>query len=377
LEQNLKNNVNGLNLSGQNKSIMNSFANILKELRVSYGMNIHDVALSCRIDASLYSKYEHGTRLPSDKHLILLGDLFDNEKVRLREYFLAEKIAKLIPYDISYEDVFKVAESRVAYLRSSSALTLPSMDANTLADLEVLTRLRDQWQTHKPLNKLQLEKLYGFFNTQYTFDSNRIEGNTLTFQETHLVVNEGITISGKSMREHLEAINHNEAVDFVVDLVRRKEPFTERVLLELHSLILKSIDSSNAGRYRTVAVRISGSAHIPPDPLHLPELMSAYFDHYNQQKYVLHPVILAAEMHERLVSIHPFVDGNGRTSRLVMNLILLSNGYTVTSLKGDHTSRMTYYRALEEVQVNNEPIHFYRLIIEHAKKSLEEHLELT
>lgn len=211
----------------------------------------------------------------------------------------------------------------------------------------------------------------------YTYESNRIEGNTLSLQETHLVVNEGITIGGKSVREHLEAINHAEAVSYIEQLVTDKMDFGPRVLMELHYLILKGIDKENAGRYRKVPVRISGSEHVPPQPYMLEKLMEEYFLHYDQQKSILHPVILAAEMHERLVSIHPFVDGNGRTSRLVMNLILLKHGFTIANLKGDLSSRLAYYKALEAVQVENNPEVFYHLVADAVADSLKNHLDMV
>ncbi|AGA80053.1 Fic family protein [Echinicola vietnamensis] len=216
-----------------------------------------------------------------------------------------------------------------------------------------------------------------YFNVAYTFESNRIEGNTLTLQETHLVINEGITIGGKSMREHLEAINHAEAVAYLEELVGKKGDIYNRTLLELHYLILKGIDRENAGRYRSVPVRIAGSKHVPPQPYLVDKMMEDYFTHYQAQRKILHPVILAAEMHERLVSIHPFVDGNGRTSRLIMNLVLVGNGYTIANLKGDQASRLSYYRALEAVQVHNDPAPFYHLVADAVLDSLEQHLEMV
>jgi len=191
------------------------------------------------------------------------------------------------------------------------------------------------------------------------------------------VINEGLTIAGKSMREHLEAVNHHDAIQFVEELACKKEPFSKRSLMEIHFLILKGIDRENAGKYRSVPVRISGSEHIPPQPYLLDKLMEDYFLHYQQQKHTLHPVLLAAEMHERLVSIHPFIDGNGRTSRLVMNILLLNFGYTIANLKGDYESRITYYKALENVQVNNNPEPFYLLVIDTVTDSLNRHLELA
>lgn len=187
---------------------------------------------------------------------------------------------------------------------------------------------------------------------EFLYESNRIEGNTLTLRETQMVIQEGITISGKSMREHLEAINHQEAILWVEDIVGRKVEFSASVLLQIHALVLHSIDRDNAGRYRRVPVMIAGSKHLPPQPYMLQGLMDDYFAFYQTQKDQLHPVMLAAEMHERLVNIHPFIDGNGRTSRLVMNLILLQHGYPLAIIGGDYESRMAYYNALEQAPDN-------------------------
>lgn len=160
---------------------------------------------------------------------------------------------------------------------------------------------------------------------EYTYESNKIEGNTLTLQETALLVEKGLTIGGKTMVEHLEVINHTQAIDFIKDLAQSKKIITERDILQIHSLILQSIDKPNAGVYIKVPVIISGSKHKPPQPFLVPKQMEDLMLWYNENKDDLHPLQLSAEMHERLVTIHPFIDGNGRTSRLLMNLILLQN----------------------------------------------------
>lgn len=181
---------------------------------------------------------------------------------------------------------------------------------------------------------------------EYTFESNRIEGNTLTLRETDLVINEGLTVSGKSMREHLEAINHQEAIGYIKKLMEKGFSLFERELLTIHNLILRGIIPEDVEKYRRVQVMIKGSSHMPPQPYMVAKDIEDYFIWYETHKNKLHPVILAAEMHERLVSIHPFIDGNGRTSRLVMNLILLQHGYVIANIKGDYENRMKYYNAL-------------------------------
>lgn len=223
------------------------------------------------------------------------------------------------------------------------------------------------------LNKyrhLESDKVAKAFELEYTYESNRIEGNTLTLQETALVVEKGLTISGKSLQEHMEAINHTHAIEFVKELVREKTPFSETILRDIHRLILQSIDNTNAGYYRTVQVLISGATFVPPQPLLVPDQMKDFFLWYEAEKNNLHPVILSAEMHERLVTIHPFIDGNGRTSRLLMNLILLQNGYPIAILKGDSESRLQYYKALETAQTENNKEPFFELIAFNVKATL-------
>lgn len=211
---------------------------------------------------------------------------------------------------------------------------------------------------------------------EFLYESNRIEGNTLTLRETQLVINEGMTISGKSMREHLEAINHKEAILFIEDLVTQKMDLSEYVLKQIHGIVLYGIDRENAGVYRKLPVAIAGSKHLPPQPYLLQDLMEDYFQFYELHKDDLHPVVLAAEMHERLVSIHPFIDGNGRTSRLIMNLILLQHGFPLAIIGGDYESRMAYYDALEKVQTENEKQSFILLIAEKVLSGLERYINI-
>lgn len=215
---------------------------------------------------------------------------------------------------------------------------------------------------------------------EYTFESNRIEGNTLTLRETGLVIDKGLTVGGKSMREHLEAINHYEAVLLLRELVQAQTPLTESLVKQLHGLILRGIDRANAGCYRRVPVLIAGSRHVPPQPWQVPMLMEECFRFYAgrscavhgardtapsmacEQRELLHPVELAALMHERIVTVHPFIDGNGRTSRLVMNLILLQHGYPIANIPGDTESRLAYYAALETANLDGGKESFILLI---------------
>jgi fido (protein-threonine AMPylation protein) len=233
--------------------------------------------------------------------------------------------------------------------------------------LEQVDDLKKCLDSFRPLNPSQAANLQGAFDIEYTYDSNRIEGNTLTLMETHLVINKGLTIGGKRLEEHLEAINHKEAIDFIRDLVSKNEELTEYNLKSIHALILRGIDSNNAGTYRQVPVYISGSTFVPPQPYLVPKMMEDYFLFYGDKKNEIHPVLLASEMHGRLVTIHPFIDGNGRTSRLVMNLTLLRNGYPIANISGDARERENYYNALQTKQTGGSLDDFHRVILRSVK----------
>ncbi len=243
--------------------------------------------------------------------------------------------------------------------------------------LSEIDDLKAKLATLRPLPIEALKKIQGALEIEYTYESNRIEGNTLTLQETALVVNEGVTISGKSMREHLEAINHAQAIEFIKDIAKDSIEINERLIKEIHAIILHGIDRDNAGKYRNVPVMISGSQHMPPQPYLIESQMEAFIVEYNTKVADnVHPVVIAAYLHDELVKIHPFIDGNGRTSRLLMNLYLLSKGYVVVSLKGDNDSKRTYYMALEKSHTESDPIDFYTLVAISEKEALTRYLNI-
>ncbi|KAF0221719.1 MAG: filamentation induced by cAMP protein [Geobacteraceae bacterium] len=246
---------------------------------------------------------------------------------------------------------------------------MENLELNSL--LAEIDDLKKRLDVLRPLDN---ESISEALAVEYTYESNRIEGNTLTLRETDLVIHKGLTVAGKSMREHLEAINHYEAVLFLRELVQQATPLTESLVKQLHAIVLHSIDREKAGLYRSVPVSISGSRHIPPQPWQVPSLMEDCFRFYEEQRQVLHPVILAAEMHERIVTIHPFVDGNGRTVRLVMNLILLQHGYPIANIPGETESRLAYYHALE---IGGDKEEFHRLIAGYVLASARQGLKVV
>ena len=251
------------------------------------------------------------------------------------------------------------------------------MNTELTSILQDIDALKAKLASSRPLPSEALKKIQDALDIEYTYESNRIEGNTLTLQETALIINEGITISEKSMREHLEAINHAEAIDYIKDIARQDIEISERTIKEIHALVLHGIDRENAGKYRNVPVLISGSTHIPPQPYLLEKLMEDFIREFHRmEKDEIHPVVIAAYLHDELVRIHPFIDGNGRTSRLLMNLYLLRKGYVIVTLKGDNETKLRYYRSLEHSHMDGQHNNFYLLVAEAEKNALEKYLSI-
>lgn len=355
----------------ENVEEMKKIGGVFKEKRKELKMTLSQINNITKIDIALLSKIERGERIATKVQFLLICNALEiNSKLIMADY-LSDSIIDYLKDEDEYlikKALSRVEESIFYYGRANSSIN------------EILTKidkLKNRLDKFRPFPAAQLKNLEQFFKIEYTFDSNRIEGNTLTHRETAMVIEKGITIDGKPLKEHLEAINHSDAVDYIMDLVINKVELSEKILKEIHSLVLRGIDKENAGRYRQLNVRISGSSHLPPAHFIVPEKMDQYFSFYQNNKNVLHPIVLAADMHEKLVTIHPFIDGNGRTSRLVMNLILLQNGYTLANISGDKKNRMSYYDALEAVQIGNGNNLFYSFISEAVQKSLLNHLEIV
>ena len=220
-------------------------------------------------------------------------------------------------------------------------------------------------------SKKTLKSLKESINLEWTYNSNGIEGNTLTLKETKVVL-EGITIGGKSIKEHLEAINHETAILYLEALIENRNEISEWSIKELHQLILNGIDNNNAGKYRNENVYITGAKHTPPEAIKVPELMEKLILNYNSWNNY-HPIIRAALLHGELVKIHPFVDGNGRTSRLIMNMDLIKNGYVPVIIKKE--DRLKYYEALDKAHTKKDYTDFIKLITKSENKMLDRYLE--
>ena len=234
--------------------------------------------------------------------------------------------------------------------------------------------LFQQKLTHKrPLLPEELAQLRQYYNIGLAYSSNALEGNSLTETETKVVIEDGITIGGKPLRDHLEALGHQDAMTYMYEIVDKKIPFSEEVVCHLHRLFYRHIDANQAGVYRQVRVVVSGSTTTFPLPDQVPKAMLAWINTWEQSIADGHPVVMSAISHHQLVHIHPFVDGNGRTARLVMNLFLVQHGYPVAIIPP--VLRVLYLDLLRQAdQGEAEP--FYLFIADRVLESQKDILRL-
>ncbi len=212
------------------------------------------------------------------------------------------------------------------------------------AYLDRLSTKKKKLDLYRPLRSDGLTRLRKELAIEWTYNSNNIEGNTLTLAETRMVLEDGITVGGKTLREHFEVVNHKEAISRIEELVSDNFQFTDRVISDVHFLVLKNIMPDYAGRYRSMGVRIVGANFSPPNALKVPDLMEELIAEFNSKISEFHPIVLATLFHHKFVWIHPFTDGNGRTVRLMYNLYLMSMGYPPAIILA--TDRKKYYNAL-------------------------------
>lgn len=220
----------------------------------------------------------------------------------------------------------------------------------------------------RPLPVHSVKSLLNHVLIDWTYNSNAIEGNTLTISETKVVL-EGMTVGGKTMREHLEVINHKDAIVFLEDIVQKHERMTEWTIKTIHRLVLKGIQDENAGVYRKENVLIGGATHRPPDHLIVQELMERFVVEVETEWSTCHPVERAAKVHAEFVKIHPFIDGNGRTSRLLMNYELMKSGFPPAIIKA--VDRARYYDALDLAHTTGDDKPFIQLVSASVNESLD------
>lgn len=216
---------------------------------------------------------------------------------------------------------------------------------------ERLYHKKQHLQSSRPLPAIALNKIRESLSIEWTYNSNSIEGNTMSLRETQMVLQEGITVKGKSLREHFETHNHDKAIDYLYSIINEEYTLRSIDILSLHGLVLRSIEEDFAGRIRNGGVRITGANFTPPNANKVPDLLDELIDFINTNPLNLNDIELATIFHHKLVWIHPFFDGNGRTVRLSMNLLLMRCGFPpAIILKND---RKKYYEALNQANNGN------------------------
>lgn len=217
-----------------------------------------------------------------------------------------------------------------------------------------MDHLKKRLDALRPLSEENIARLWPMWENDdilHVYASNAIEGSTLTLSETRVVLGDGITIGGKSVREHIEAIDGQKAYALMLRLARNKVPVTTAVIRNLHRGVVGNVEY--AGQWREHPVYITGSRHVPPNYVKVPELMDGMISTYETSRATQHPVTTAAKLHFDLVRIHPFVDGNGRTARLLANLDLIRNGFAPVLIEKE--DRAEYFAVLERCALSGAP----------------------
>lgn len=226
----------------------------------------------------------------------------------------------------------------------------------TLQDLlQKADSYKQKISSARPLAKEELKSLDDYFRIGFTYSSNALEGNTLTISETKILLEDGITVGGHPLKDCYEAVGHGAAYDFMLDLARQQGMnITEDTIKKMHRLFYQKVDTEQAGQYRSIQVYISGTEYVPPSPEDVPALMKRLTEQIHSSQAILHSIELAAMAHKQLVDIHPFIDGNGRTARLLMNLILVNAGYGVVSIppiwRNDYINALSASRRLDDME---------------------------
>lgn len=325
---------------------------LLKNAREQKGLKTREVAQLLDIDQALISKFESGTRKPTKDQIQKLASLLDINFETLMIAWLKEKIIWEIGDEEFALKALKAAEAELLSRKEAVSKIISSQLEKLVLEID---QLKAKLKQSLPFNSFLIDKK---LELNYNFESNHIEGNTLTFDEMRAVLDQGLTITGKTMREHLELINHQEAINHIKHLKQINSDINERELLAIHSLLLRGIPAETAGQWR-------------PDA-NVKKNMDTFFHWYESHKKSVHPVILAAKSHSYLHQIQPFTIQNGCIARLFLNWILLQNGYCIANIKGDPENLKLYRNALESTNKED----FIQYIIQIQKESILDYMKL-
>ncbi|SHL22452.1 helix-turn-helix domain-containing protein [Flavobacterium chilense] len=330
---------------------------LLKNAREQKGYKTREVAQLLSIDQALISKFESGTRKPTKDQISRLAQLLEIDYETLMIAWLKEKIL----YEIGDEEfalkALLLAEQEIQNNKKEINSIIISSVQTILDEIEIL---KNKIQS---FNHFELRQISKNLELEFIFKSIYLNGNFLTLEETKSVINDGLTITGKSMQNHLEAINFQEVTLYIKDLSQKKTALNEKDFLLIHHLIFKGIESENSGKYKN-------------DSLIIRE-MNLFFNWYETHKNNLHPIILGSEAYLKILEINPFENGNLQMANLILNWILLQNNYLYAITEGDQNSKSEYFSILEETQIKNDKSIFINYILKIEKENLNRALELA
>lgn len=330
---------------------------LLKNAREQKGLKTREVAQILSIDQALISKFESGTRKPTKDQISKLSQLLEIDYETLIIVWLKEKILHEIGEEEFALKALLLVEQEIQ--NNQKSVTSAAL-LNIQSVLDEIETLKNQIQSFQHFDLHRISKI---LELEFISESNRLNGNSLTLQETKSVINEGLTIPGKSMHEHLEAVNLQEAIGYIKDLNQKKASITEKEFLTIHNLILRGIKPENSGKYKN-------------DSLIIRE-MNLFFNWYEANKNSLHPILLASEAHLKIMTITPFENGNVQIANLLMNWILLQNGYVFATIQGNEEDINEYLSVLEECQNKNDKSFFTNYILQIEKENLLRAIELV
>ena len=343
---------------------------LLKNGREQQGLKTRELAQLMGIDQALVSKFENGSRKPTKEQVIKLAAILEIDYETIMITWLKEKIIHELGDEKLALEALIEAQEEIKKLRNNSLNSISKPLQKLLDEIDLLKAKLDtfrQFESNKVIQLLDLE---------FTFENNRLEGNTLTFQETDLVINQGLTIAGKTMKEHLEVINHVEAITYVRSLVEKNSALTEKELLSIHHLLARGIQLDDVGKYRKTEIKMETNATSVCHPDQLMKEMDTFFNWYDSHKNTIHPVILAAETHVKLYQIQPFGNSNGKTARLVQSFILLQYGYVNVNSKANNQNDSIYEKLLFQAVSTDNKEAFITYVAQTEKECLERYIGL-
>ena len=339
---------------------------LLKNARESKAFKTRELAHLTKIDQALISKFESGARKPTKAQITILATVLEIDSETLMISWLKEKILNELKDEKHALKALKLAEEEIRLLKTNSGKSITSKIDKLLEDIDLLKlKINQNLLENNPINQK--------FDLEYTHESNYIEGNTLTLLETDLVVNEGQTIAGKTMREHLEALNHQEAIAYIKNKVAENTSINSKDIIDLHKLLLRGILPKEAGTYRNITISLKDIKTSPIDPIHIPKEIEILLDWTDKTN--LHPIVIAATIKEKIMAIQPFLNANGKISRLLMNFVLLKNGYPIANIKSEE-HKPSYYQTLKASLTEENKEDFIQFIATIEKENLEQLLKL-